>query len=385
MWESGENEVLTSEQEAQAVWQIALTRLPGIGDKSTKKLIRVFGDAASIFRASKNKLVSAGLPERAVQPILTFDPGALKAELEWLRRNGIRLLFFTDRDYPQRLLLLPDAPPLLYYRGKADLNAQKILAVVGTRAASAYGRQMTTNLIRQLGPTGPLVISGLALGIDAAAHSAALANDLPTIGVLGHGLKSIYPPEHRSLAAAMVVKGGLLTSFPYHVTAERYQFPVRNKLVAGLCDALLVVETGLEGGGMLTVAEARRFGRKIFAVPGRSTDHQSAGCNALIRQGFATLISSGEELAAEMGWAWAAGHAGVQASLGFGQPAADGGAPETRLLQLIREKVTPDIDELVACSGLDASTVALTLLQLELSGSIGVLPGKRYQVIDGIV
>lgn len=383
MW--GENEVLIPEKEGQAVWQVALTRVPGIGEVYTKKLIRVFGDARSIFESSRSKLLSAGLPERAIQAILEFDPELLTAELQGLSAIGIRILFFTDHDYPQRLLSLPDAPPLLYYRGKADLNAKKILAVVGTRAAGAYGKQVTASLIRELGPDGPLVISGLALGIDAAAHSAALANDLPTVGVLGHGLKSIYPPEHRGLADAMIAKGGLLTALDYTVTAAPYHFPARNRLVAGLCDALLVVETALEGGSMLTVADARRYGKRIFSVPGRVTDHRSAGCNALIRQRVATMISSGKELAAEMGWAFPAGSDGVQASLGFESSTGCADPSQTRLLQLIREKETPGIDELISYSRLDASTVASALLQLELSGSISVLPGKRYKAVSTTV
>jgi len=356
---------------------MALSRTHGIGVAYTKKLIAVFGDARGIFKASQKELQAAGLPEKLARAILEFDAWAqLEAEAAVLAAKGIRVYYFTDPDYPQRLLLLADAPPLLYYRGNADLNAKRIVAVVGTRYANDYGKKITAQLIAQMGPAAPLIISGLARGIDAAAHGAALENALPTVGVLGHGLATVYPPENRLLAETMVEKGGLLTSYAYSVKAERFNFPMRNQLVAGLCDALVVVETALEGGSMITIGHARSQGKSIFAVPGRLGDHQSRGCNQLIQQGVARLLSSGEQLAAEMGWMWPMEGAGVQATLAFGPARVD--TPEDRLLKLIREKENPGTDELILYSGLDASVVALALLQLELRGAITVLPGKRY-------
>jgi DNA processing protein len=381
------NEVTAPETE-QAVWRVALTRIPGIGVASTKKLIAIFGDAACVFRASGNALRSAGISLESVQAIQNFDTlEELKAELQWLSRNRIRLLYFTDPEYPQRLLSIGDAPPLLYYRGNADLNAQKIVAVVGTRSADNYGKQTARQLIAQLQLVSPLIISGLALGIDAAAHEAALESKLSTVGVLGHGLGTIYPSNHTTLSAKMARSGGLLTSFAYNVKTERFNFPIRNAVVAGLCDALVVVQTGLKGGSLITVGLAQKYHKKIFAVPGRLWDVRSEGCNRLIQQGTAHLLSSGEQLAAEMGWSWPAGGVGSQASLTFetvengdGRSAVAGGS---QLLQLIREKDCPDIDELVTCSHLDASAVALLLLQLELRGQVTVLPGKRYMLTGG--
>lgn len=370
----------------RTMWRMALTRVPGIGVVYAKKLIAAFGEAADIFKASQQQLQGAGLPEPAAKAIIEFDAWEpLKAEAALLPSKGIRLLCFTDPDYPQRLLSLSDAPPLLYYQGKADLNSKKIIAVVGTRYADDYGKHTVAQLIAQLRPVAPLVISGLARGIDAAAHRAALDNDLPTVGVLAHGLATLYPRENKGLAETMVEKGGLLTSYAYSVKAERFYFPERNWLVAGLVDALIVVETGLEGGSMVTVGHARSLGKPIFAVPGRLGDRPSQGCNRLIQQGVARLLCSGQQLAAEMGWAWPAGGSGVQTAMAFesaGASAEVAGAdsPEGRLVRLIREKESPGIDELILCSGLDASVVALALLQLELRGAITVLPGKRYHV-----
>ena len=395
----------------EEIYQIGLSRTPGIGLAHAKKLIKRFGSASEVFRATKDELLSAGLREEPAQAILEFcGHAAVEAEVRVLASKKIRPLFFTDPDYPRRLLSIPEAPPILFYRGKADLNTKKILAVVGTRAADDYGKQMTANLIRQLAQPirqlaepigqladpGLLVVSGLAFGIDAAAHSAAMVNRLPTVAVLGHGLGTIYPTEHRAMADAMVEEGGLLTALDYHVRAERFHFPDRNRWVAGMCDALLVVETGKEGGSMLTVNCAVKYGKKIFAVPGRATDHRSAGCNSLIRQGTAQMVSSGQELTAAMGWEWPAGGAGTQAKLEFGRPgggaqtmmesgsSADGSlSAEDRLLGLLRKKESSAIDELIACSHLDASAVALSLLNLELRGSVRGLPGKRYMLAGG--
>ena len=370
---------VNAQDQEQNIWRMALTRIPGIGVAYTKKLIAIFGDAAGVFQASGNALRLADIPPASIKAILNFNAReVLRTELQWLGRNGIRLLYFTDPEYPQRLLSITDAPPLLYYRGNADLNAQKTVAVVGTRSADIYGKKATEHLIAQLGPVSPLIISGLAWGIDAAAHEAALKSKLPTVGVLGHGLGMLYPSDHATLSAKMVKNGGLLTSFAYNVKAERFTFPIRNAIVAGLCDALVVAQTGLKGGSLITVGFAQRYNKKIFAVPGRLSDHRSEGCNRLIQQGTARLLSSGEQLAAEMGWSWPAGGVGSQQSLTLEAAENGNSQAETRLLQLIRQKDCPDIDELVICSHLDASAVALLLLQLELRGKVTVLPGKRY-------
>ena len=391
------SEVCTVENE-QLLYPLALTRIKGIGVVQTKKLMAYFGDAAEVFRAPLAGLLAAGLPVRAAEEILAFDEDRhnherVAAELEMLRQRSIRPVFFTDAAYPQRLSGLSDAPPLLYYQGNADLNAKRIVAIVGTRSPDGYGEHITAELIGKLASLGVLVISGLALGVDTAAHNAALENNLSTVGILGQGLATrIYPWKNAKLAEKMVVQGGLLSSFPADEKPARYNFPARNQVVAGLCDALVVVQTKRDGGSMLTAAHAKRYGRKIFAVPGRPTDILSEGCNWLIQRGDAQLLSSGEQLAAAMGWAWPEGGAGVQVPLAFASgpvsdvglgTAMDGcggddGRMEVRLLEIIAERDGAGIDELAVYSGLDASVVALVLLRLELRGSVIALPGKRY-------
>ena len=380
-----EKETLLLEEET--LYRVALTRIHSIGDAYTRKLISHFGDATAIFRARRKDLQAIGMAEEAIEAILHFRGHAdLETELCLLAKKGIRLLFFTDRDYPSRLRNISDVAPLLFYKGNADLNAARIVAVIGTRSPSDCGRQVTAQLIRQLAQPGLLVVSGLALGIDAAAHKAALDHHLPTLGVLGHGFKHLYPQENRTLAKEMLREGGLLTSYAYEAGPERFHFPDRNKLVAALCDAVLVIETGRKGGSLLTVNEALKYGRRVFAVPGRITDPHSAGCNWLIRQGMAEMLTSGEQLPAAMGWAWPANGVGVQASLRFSSPGERSSQPDDRknpediLLALLQEKESLTIDELTVRSKLSPSSIALLLINLELRGHISILPGKRYRL-----
>jgi len=404
-----------------ALYQLALTRTPGIGPAHTKKLIDRFGNAKAIFQARKETLAQARLRPAVASAIGAFnDWSSLEDELQLLEKKGGRMLFCTDPDYPQRLLSFSDFPPVLFYKGQADLNAKKIIAVVGTRGPSEYGREITEQLIRQLAQPDLLIISGLAYGIDACAHSAAVKNNMPTVGILGHGLGHFYPHENIGLAKAMLPQGGLLTTFGWHTPPESHQFPMRNNIVAGLCDALIVVETGSKGGSLLTVKTALTYGKKIFAVPGRINDPRSTGCNELISQQKAELLFSGKQLQAAMGWEWPAGQAGIQPSLPFatggqdwietvcndwtgtadnggtgasgndgkgaaGNGRAGDGNNQTRtarkiLLKLLTETKSLSFDELSARSQLETSAVSIGLLTLELQGLISPLPGKRYRL-----
>ena len=370
----------------ETLYRIALTRTKHIGAAYTKKLIGIFGDARSVFRAKESALSQTGIRPAAAAAILRFGgQAALETELLLLERKGIRVLFYTDKDYPNRLRDLSDAPPLLFYKGNADLNAKRIVAVVGTRIPSDYGREVTAHLIGQMAQPGLLIISGLALGIDTAVHKAALTQRLPTVGVLGHGFGRLYPAENKALATEMLIEGGLLTSLPYSAKPRAYHFPDRNLIVAALCDALLVVETARKGGSLLTVEEARRFNRKLFAVPGRIMDTRSSGCNWLIRQNKAMMLTSGEQLPAAMGWSWPEAGVGAQEVLRLGglQLSSAGPAsasPGEGLLQLLKQQDSMTIDEIAARTGLPPSSLALLLLRLELKGRIGLLPGKRYRI-----
>jgi DNA processing protein len=383
--------------EDPALYQLALTRIPGIGSVYTKLLIDRFGDARAVFHADRPSLARAGIKKNLVDAILQFSAyPPLEKELQTQKHYGIRMLFFTDPDYPRRLLTMSNFPPLLFYRGVADLNTEKIIAVVGTRKPTDHGKQITERLIRELAQPNLLIVSGLAFGIDAAAHTAALEHRIPTVGILGHGLEYLYPGEHAGMARAMQRQGGLLTPFPYHTKTDAHNFPARNSVIAGLCDALIVVETGDTGGSLITATDAQKLSKKIFAVPGRITDEKSRGCLRLIRGQKAELLISGEQLQASMGWEWPAGHNGQQAALPFpsntpapstsagpAQPDQQLATPEQNILSLLREKETLSIDELATFTQLSLASIPLFLFNLEIQGLIRSLPGRRYRLTQG--
>ncbi|MBS1606022.1 MAG: DNA-protecting protein DprA, partial [Bacteroidetes bacterium] len=269
---------------------------------------------------------------------------------------------------------------LLFYNGNANLNTKKVISVVGTRDPSDHGLEITEQLIRQLARPDLLIVSGLALGIDACAHRASLKYDIPTVGILAHGLNHIYPYQHRGLAKEMLQHGGLLTRFNIDTSPETYQFPLRNRLIAGLCDTLIVIETRRKGGSMLTIGNAEAYRKKIFAVPGRFNDDHSAGCNWLIQQGKAELLLSGEQLHKSMAWDYPAARPAAQTTLSFPTNTYTPSSPEKTLLALFTDNKTLSLDDIRIQSQLDFSAVAKDILNLELQGLICSLPGKRYRL-----
>ncbi len=359
----------------EQLYRLALSMVPHIGPVYAKRLMNHFGDAESIFKASPSSLAGVvGIGTERAKAIAQFRQfPAVEKELLFVEKYGIKCLFFSDKDYPQRLLGLKEAPVLLYYKGNADLNSRRIVSVVGTRLPTQYGKQMAERFVGELAVCGPLVISGLAYGIDAIAHEAALKHSLPTIGVLGHGLNQIYPSQNRALAREMVKHGGLLTHFNTTCAEPAsHNFPVRNHIVAGMSDALIVVETGLKGGSMLTVSDALCYKKKIFALPGRVTDRTSSGCNKLIQEGSARLLVHASQLSAEMGWSSAEKPvAPVDKNLSDN---------EQTILRLLGEKET-SVDHLSAQTQLGIATLSMVLLDLELKGLVRTLPGKMYRLV----
>src|SRR6185369_9319070 len=247
-----------------------------------------------IFKARKSDLERLdGIGEIRAASIKGYnDFGAAETEIKFIEKSGIRPLFLTDPAYPRRLLNCYDSPTLLYYKGEADLNASKVIAIIGTRNHTDYGKQLTEKLIKDLESFQPLIVSGLAFGIDALAHKAAIRSQLATVGVLAHGLDQLYPPEHSSLAREMVRSGGgLLTEFRTQIKPDKHNFPIRNRVVAGMSDAIIVVETGIKGGSMITAELANGYNRDVFAYPGKVTDPKSAGCNYLVKNNKAVLLT----------------------------------------------------------------------------------------------
>lgn len=359
--------------------QVALTLVPHIGPVQAKLLIEHLGDATAVFKAKKQALEKIeGIGTVRAASIRHFaDWQEAEKEIAFIERYKITPLFLGSEQYPRRLFHCYDPPTLLYYRGNAPLNAERVVAIVGTRYKTDYGRQLTEALVSGLARYNVMVISGLALGIDAIAHKAALKNELPTIGVLAHGLDKMYPAEHKTLAKDMLRQGGgLLTEFRSKTAPDKHHFPARNRIVAGMSDAAIIIETDIKGGSMITANLANDYNRDVFAFPGRTTDAKSAGCNQLIRTNKAMLITSAQELAEIM--RWEPTHPPVQKIQQ--ELFITLSAEEQKMVQLLKEKDSLPIDELNARSGLSPSQVAEALLNLELQQVLAALPGRRYRL-----
>lgn len=361
----------------ELLYQVALTRVPNIGDVRARSLIQAIGDASAVFKKTKTQLQKIdGMGSVAASAIKAFnDFDSCEKEVAFIEKYHISPLFITDAAYPRRLLNCYDSPVLLYFRGNADLNADKIVSVVGTRTHSDYGKQVCEDLVATLASRGVLIVSGLAHGIDTIAHKAALKHNTPTVGVLAHGLDRMYPSQNKALAKEMIQAGGLLTDFTSDTNPDRQNFPKRNRIVAGICDALVVIETGIKGGSLITAELANGYNKDVFAVPGKTTDKKSEGCNYLIKNNKASLITNAADIIQLMNWGEPIKPATTQKKL-FLELTAE----ERKITQLLEAGEACHIDQLFLQSGLNAGTMAATLLQLEMQGILLSLPGKMYKL-----
>lgn len=363
------------------LYQLALTKVPNIGCVHAKILAQQYGSAENIFKAKQHQLEQLeGMGIIRAKAIKAFkDFSNAEDEIKFIEKYKIKPLFLTDKDYPQRLLNCYDSPTLLFYKGEADLNASKIVAIIGTRNFSDYGKQITEKLVKELSEQNVLVVSGMAFGIDAIAHKAAYKNKLPTVGILAHGLDQIYPSEHANLAKEMLKHGGgLLTEFCSKTKPDKHNFPTRNRIVAGMSDATIVIESGIKGGSMITAELANGYNKDVFAFPGKVTDTKSAGCNYLIKSNKAMLLTDAQELIEVMGWeerAKSTNEKRRQREL-FIELTKD----EKIVVDILKEKETVTIDEINLQSGLSSSAVAIAILNMEMQGVVSSLPGKLYKL-----
>jgi DNA processing protein len=356
---------------------VALHMVPHIGDKHAKTLMQYFSSAEKIFKARRTELEKIpGIGRVRATGIAQFrNFKRAEEELKFISKYGIKPLVQGKNGYPGRLLHCDDAPHLLYYKGNTDLNTQKIISVIGTRTPSDYGREKTKEIIRDLSVFSPLVVSGLAYGIDTIAHKFSLKNRLPTVGILAHGLDRIYPAENKNLARDMVENGGLLTEFMSQTIPDAQNFPMRNRIVAGLADLVIVIETGRKGGSMITADIANSYNKDVFAMPGRATDIKSEGCNWLIRENKAILFNSGKEIAESMSWL------AEEKPKTVYQPALfpEMSPAEIEVFNIICHASPAGIDLISMQSKLRASELAALLLKLEMQGIIIQLPGRFYK------
>lgn len=361
----------------EQVYQLSLTRIPDLGSILTRYLIDHFGSAAAIFSARLKELAAVeGIGAYRASQIKNFKNHSLsEEELSAIAAKNIELLFITDEKYPWRLKNCPDAPLVLFYKGNANLNHNRMVSIIGSRHHTEYGRWATEQLVHALQPYQVTVISGLAYGIDAIAHKTALQQKMDTIGVLAHGFKTIYPGLHKSLAFEMIDRGGLLTEFLYDELPDRHHFPKRNRIVAGMSDATVIIETAVKGGSMITADFAFQYNRDVFALPGRINDAKSSGCLQLIAENKAAPFISNAGFLEALGWIEIKKKKTAEKKLFY-----DLSPQEQIIVSLLQEQKLLHIDEIYLQSKLSSSELAAALLNLELQNIIIPLPGKNYKL-----
>lgn len=360
--------------------KIALGLIPGIGDINARKLVAHFGSVDAIFREPYGNLIKipgigSGLA-RAISDRSYLDTA--EKEAEFVTKNNIRTFFYLDNDYPFRLRQCEDSPVVFFYKGSCDLNAQKILSVVGTRNATNYGRDLCDRIIGDLAAGHPdlVIVSGLAYGIDVSCHKAALNYNLRTVGVLAHGLNTMYPQTHASVARKMLANGGLLTDFISDALPERNNFLKRNRIIAGLSDATLVIESGIKGGALITADIANSYNRDVFAVPGRPDDQWSQGCNSLIKSNKALLAESAEDISNMLNWQSEKGRKPVQKTL---FPDLD--ESEKSIYEFVNKEGEPTIDYICRSLEIPVYKLSSILLQMEFKGILKCFPGNVYRIV----
>jgi len=359
-----------------SLYQIALTKINQVGPATARMLMRLFDTPEQLFseHPSKRKKISRIRP--AVWKAME-DPKVLKdaeSELSFVIKNNLQLHFFKNANYPWRLNMQEDSPVLLYSKGNFQINPERSLAIVGTRRISEYGHQLVDFLLQRLRTENVQIISGLAYGVDTAAHKVCVQLGIETLGILGHGLDRVYPHSNRSLASRMMDHGGLLTEFGQGILPDRENFPMRNRIIAGLCDALVVIETAESGGSMISAEIANGYNREVFVFPGSVFSEYSRGCHKLIRQLKAQLLSHPDDLIRELQWNNKEKRINPMQTELFDTLMED----EKKIVDWLALRESAHVDALHLELGLGPSLLAGTLLNLEMKGIIRTLPGKKY-------
>jgi DNA processing protein len=362
---------------SELLYRIAITKIPKVGAMTAKNLVSYCGSAEGVFKASRRALQKIPLVGAAVAENILSQTVLQWAEKEllFLEKHDIQAIFHSEKTYPQRLVQVRDAPFMVYVKGSAALNHPRTVGIVGTRKPTRQGVMLCEKLVEELQLFDVQIISGLAFGVDVAAHRRSVALGIETIGVLGHGLKSIYPKEHADIATQMSEgNGALLTEYASDESADREHFPMRNRIIAGMSDAVVVVETGDSGGSMITAYLANDYNRDLFAFPSRVGDKQSSGCNALIKSQRAQLIENAADLAAAMRWDGL--RQPIQPKLFITLTPA-----QEKVMAALQQQESVGIDALTYSTELSPAMTAVTLLELEFEGLVKTLPGKRYMAI----
>ena len=370
-------------------YTMALTRLTNFNYQQALELYKAVGSAQLLFehRNEIGDIIKDASP-RLMEALKDWNEPMRRAEAEirFMEEHRIRALTLTSDDYPQRLTECPDAPIIIYYTGNADLNQTRIISIVGTRRMTTYGEDLIRRFIRDLRQFCPevLIVSGLAYGVDICAHKQALENDYPTVGVLAHGLDQIYPYRHREVAAKMINRGGLLTEFMTQTNADKPNFVRRNRIVAGMADATILIESGAKGGGLITADTAdiaQSYARAVFAFPGNVGQPYSEGCNNLIRDNGAGLISNAEDFVKAMGWL---DETRLQQAIADGIERnlfPDLSPEEQQIVSLLQQTNGLQLNIITVKTGIPIGRLTALLFQLEMKGVVKPLAGGIYHLL----
>jgi len=362
----------------QLIYEIGISLLKGVGSINSKKLVAYCGGAEGVFKQKIGHLEKIeGIGSKSARLIARQNVLAqAEKELAFIKKENIRALFFTDTDYPYRLKQAIDSPSLIFYKGTDVLNHDRILAIVGTRNITERGKETTDAFIEGLKDAGIMVVSGLAYGVDTRAHKACLEHQIPTVGVVAHGLHTIYPAVNRGISQEMQLNGGIISEFVSGTKPDAFQFPRRNRIIAGMADATLVIESGKKGGSLITADIANSYNRDVYAIPGRPSDTYSRGCNFLIKTSRAALVESASDLLYQLSWDHIEKPKNIQPKLFL-----DLKPEEQKIVDILEKSSNTAIDILMLESGLPSSKLAASLLNLEFEGIIKCMPGKVYQLL----
>lgn len=357
-------------------YTLALLSVESLGEQKFKALVQHFGSARNVFESyDRDILKIGGMGTTILKSIRQFSNfNAIDKEIDFIEKNNIKVYYFFDKSYPKALRQIVDAPPIIFAKGNLDLNHPRQLAIVGTRNNSDHGKQTTEELIKNLAPYNVQIVSGLAYGIDIIAHRYCVENQISTVGVLAHGLDTIYPATHKQTAKLMLEHGGLITEYMTKTKPDKFNFPMRNRIVAGLCDMTVVIESKIKGGALITGKLAASYDREVGAVPGRLRDDKSEGCNYLIKRNIARLIDSAEDIVELLGW-------DSRPKMAAQSRLFEALSPNEKLIiDVLQQKEQMHIDELMLKTKLSHSTLAAAMLGLELQQMVRPLSGKRYML-----
>jgi DNA processing protein len=365
----------------EKLYQIALTNVDGVGSVFFRQLISYCGSAENVFKARTDKLLKIpGVGKTVIEGLkkknLLLDAEKIVKEAE---KQEVQLFFSTEKDYPSRLKSLYDAPSILYYKGNADLSHFRSIGIVGTREATDYGKKITEEIVGQSKPYNPLIVSGLAYGIDITAHKAAIENNLPTIAVLASGLDIIYPSQHKKYIEAIIENGAIISENPLGMQPMRNLFIARNRIIAGLSDASIIVESAAKGGSLVTAEYANNYHREVFAVPGTLANKYSEGCNKLIKQNKANIYTRIEDLVEALNWDAEASE-NLPNSKNIDLDLSLFTNEESQVISHLRQHGEMQIDELSWQTQIPINRTASLLLNLEFQGIIKAMPGKKFSL-----